>query len=338
MRRRGFTLVELLVVIAIIGVLVALLLPAIQAAREAARRTQCVNQIRQLVLACHNHHDAMKRLPSAGDQVVANSAHQATGLSWLGQILPYQENAVLRDLIDDSVPWFHANNDLAEQTPVPLFNCPSTGGELSVFTSTPGNTSVFVEFSPLRAHYVGNMGAKSSCDPASAAYPDSGYTMLVRREGASESGGLASNGSIIFNGKIQFRNFGDGTASTLMIGECSWDAGPTRTWIVGTLDVNSGPGGDNHGWLYNSKNVRWPMHTAFREKPGETYSGYLSNDISLGSRHPGGAHLGMADGSASFRNEDVEMRVLRALATRDNADDVAQPETTCTAGGGGSGR
>ncbi|MCA9234822.1 MAG: DUF1559 domain-containing protein [Planctomycetales bacterium] len=345
MRRRGFTLVELLVVIAIIGVLVALLLPAIQQAREAARRTQCVNQIRQMVLACHNYHDAQGQLPSVGDQVVTGSAHQASGLSWLGQILPYQENGNLRQLIDDSVPWYDAKNDAAENTSVPLFICPSTGAELSAFTGTPGNTTVYVEASPLRAHYVGIMGAKSAGDFRTAKYPDNGYTMALTSGGqivgsgtGDVSGGLATNGAIVFDGNINFKHFSDGTSATMMVGESSWDSGPTRTWIVGTLDVNSGPGGANHGWIYNSKNIRWPMHTAFREAPGEPASGYQSNDISMGSRHPGGAHVGMADGGARFQSEDIGLNVLRAMATRNNADDAGYPESTVTAGGGGSGR
>ncbi|HEX6963022.1 MAG TPA: DUF1559 domain-containing protein [Lacipirellula sp.] len=333
MRRRGFTLVELLVVIAIIGVLVALLLPAVQAAREAARRTECVNKLRQLALACHNHHDSKGHLPSAGDEVDEGSAHHASGLSWLGQILPYQEQTALHNLIDMSVPWYHVRNDPAEATPVDLFICPTTGAELSVYVGAPGNDTEYHETTRLRAHYVGIMGAKSAGDPATADYPDSGYTMLLRDTGAT--GGLADNGAIIFNGRLQFKHFTDGTSNTLLAGECSWDAGPTRSWIVGTLDRNTGPG--KAGWLYNSKNVRWPMHTAYREQPGETYSGYSNNDVSLGSRHPGGAHLAMADGAATFQTEDVSIDVLRAMATRGNGDGD-NPESSVSAGGGGSGR
>lgn len=337
MKRRGFTLVELLVVIAIIGVLVALLLPAVQAAREAARRAQCVNQIRQLALACQNFHDTMGRLPSAGARVIQDSSSQATGLSWLGQILPYQENSVLRDLVDDSVSWSDVLNDPAESTAVSLFLCPSTGAELSVFFAPPGNATEFIESSNLRAHYVGSMGAKSACDPETASYPDSGYTMFVRNEGAGASGGLASNGAMIVDSRIKFKDITDGTSHTILIGESSWDSGPTRTWIVGVLDQNSyGAGGENHGWIYNSKNIRYPMHTAFREKPDEPYSGYNSNDISLGSQHPGGAHVAMVDGSASFLQEDIELNQLRAMATRSN-DDELYPEGSCAGGGDGGG-
>jgi prepilin-type N-terminal cleavage/methylation domain-containing protein/prepilin-type processing-associated H-X9-DG protein len=340
-QRNGFTLVELLVVIAIIGVLVALLLPAIQAAREAARRTQCVNQIRQLGIACHNFHDSKKRFPSAGDQVIEGSATKSTGLSWLAYILPYIEGQNLQNLVDESVHWSHGNNDLAEQTVVPMFNCPTTGAELLIFTGNPGATAETVT-SALRAQYVGIMGAKSTCDATltSTKYPESGYSMFLRHDGSGDfSGGLANNGIIVFHDKVNMKGISDGTSNTMMIGESSWDYGPTRSWIIGTLDKNAitsvnPPAGP--GWIYNAKNVFWPMNTAYREKIGDPPSGYLNNDTSLGSRHPGGAHVGMGDGSAKFVEEDIDLAALKALATRAN-DDTQNPALTCTGSGSGGG-
>lgn len=334
MKRNGFTLVELLVVIAIIGVLVALLLPAIQAAREAARRTQCVNQIRQLGLACHNYHDARTEFPAAGVTVTTGNA---TGLSWLAHILPHIEGANLRNLVDDTVHWYHANNLTARETVVPVFNCPTAGGELSMYTRGPGETAETID-SPLRVHYVGIMGAKSLCNASdtSTKYPETGYTMLIRNDGSGPnvSGGLANNGMIVFNGGVRMKDVSDGTSNTMMIGEYAWESGPARAWIVGTLDHNSyGPGGANHGWIYAAVNVMWPMHTAFREEPGQQWSGYLGNDVSIGSMHPGGAHVGMGDGSARFLSEEIELAELKSLATRAN-DDTQVPALTCTGSGG----
>jgi prepilin-type N-terminal cleavage/methylation domain-containing protein/prepilin-type processing-associated H-X9-DG protein len=338
MRRNGFTLVELLVVIAIIGVLVALLLPAIQAAREAARRTQCVNQIRQLGIACHNYCDSKKRFPPAGEE----TARDKTGLSCLAHLLPYMENAALRNIVNTALPWHDDKNADARDTPVPLFNCPSTGADLSVFRGKPGDVGLdsYVENSPLRGHYVGIMGAKSSCltDASGTRYPETGYTMLIRNDGTGDvSGGLADNGMIVFNGNVRFKDVTDGTSNTTMFGESSWDGGPTRAWIVGTLDggtyTSNSTGGTGAGWVYNAKNVMWPMHTAFREKPGEPFAGYARNDTSLGSRHPGGAHVGMADGSAKFLSEEIELAELKAIATRANGD-TQNPALTCTGSGG----
>jgi prepilin-type processing-associated H-X9-DG protein len=106
-----------------------------------------------------------------------------------------------------------------------------------------------------------------------------------------------------------------------MIGEQSWNAGPTRTWIVGILDQNAYNPVTLTGqsWIYNSKNIAYPMHTAFRASEGLPYSGYPNNDSSIGSRHPGGAHMAMVDGSARFFREEVDLNnVLKAMATRAN--------------------
>ncbi len=321
--RRAFTLVELLVVIAIIGILVALLLPAVQAAREAARRSQCLNQLRQLGLACHNYHDARGKLPSAGDRVILGSEHQATGLSYLGQLLDYVEDRNLHDLVDESAHWNDPVNDRAEATVVPLFICPSTGPTLSVFTQSPGNVTEFIEESGLRAHYVGIMGAKAECPlKAGRPYPESGYTVRTCGTGGAgdASGGLADNGTIIYDDSVKFKDITDGTSKTMMIAEQSWDCGPSRTWIVGTLDTNT----ETHGFLYNSKNVMWPMKVAYRETPYQASLGivapYDRNDTSIGSNHPGGANVAMADGSVRFLSESTEERELKALATRGNED------------------
>lgn len=119
MRRspKGFTLVELLVVIAIIGVLVSLLLPAVQAAREAARRMQCSNNVKQLSLGMHNYHDTMSAFPPSRVAGISHSAHSV--------LLPYIEQQTIANKVDYTVSWDHANNTLARGTIVPTFICPS---------------------------------------------------------------------------------------------------------------------------------------------------------------------------------------------------------------------
>src|ERR687898_633618 len=101
---RGFTLVELLVVIAIIGILVALLLPAVQAAREAARRSQCVNNLKQIGIAIHNYHDAHKKLPPGSPLVGPNDDPQLPGMTWAGLILPYMEEGAIYDSFNRKSP------------------------------------------------------------------------------------------------------------------------------------------------------------------------------------------------------------------------------------------
>ncbi len=119
--RRGFTLVELLVVIAIIGILVALLLPAVQSAREAARRTQCTNHLKQLGLGLHNYHVSHNKLPWGN----AYPGGIMAALSWSTMILPYIEEQGHYELFDFSKDMSHANNAIALTIPVQTFTCPS---------------------------------------------------------------------------------------------------------------------------------------------------------------------------------------------------------------------
>lgn len=325
MKYKGFTLVELLVVIAIIGILVALLLPAVQAAREAARRLQCSNQLRQIGIACHNFHDTYGQLPTV--------AAQTTSMSYLAQILPFMEQANLRDLIQEDRAWDDPVNDLAEGTPISAYQCPTTGNQLGAYTGSTGNNTIFVDQSPLRAHYVGIMGAKSERCPLTNAtpWPDSGYTIHDCQNTAI--GGQATNGAIVFGKGVNFKRVTDGTSNTMMVGEQSWlGVGPSRTWIVGVI-------GAAGGFTYNAENVYKPMNVAFREDYGKPNgsSGYGNNDGSLGSSHPSGAHVLLCDASVQFLTDDTDLAMLKAYATRGNEDNL-NPESTVTSGGGGGRR
>ncbi len=186
MSRKAFTLVELLVVIAIIGVLVALLLPAVQAAREAARRSSCSNNLKQIGLAVHNHHDTFRQLPP-GWTGPANDAEGAPGWGWASHSLNFMEQKNLHDQITFTSAVSDSVNQNARETIVETFFCPSDVGD-DIFTL--GSVQV------ARSNYVGVFGNEEIED--------------------SPSNG---NGMFFHNSKLRFSSVTDGLSNTLMVGE-----------------------------------------------------------------------------------------------------------------------
>jgi prepilin-type N-terminal cleavage/methylation domain-containing protein/prepilin-type processing-associated H-X9-DG protein len=349
-QRGAFTLVELLVVIAIIGILVALLLPAIQAAREAARRSDCVNRIRQLALAAHNYEGTKKRLPTHGD--VKFVGDTPTGaLSSQARLLPYMEDQNLANLVDQNQHWRHDANKRALYTPLTFLQCPS--GKTLEWNHMAANPWDTLLENTTRCHYVGNMGARpgpkkdgtidSGCAPVSGgrggggtfSFPETTY-IQYNCPPRSGGGGDAINGVIFPQSKLSFAKITDGTSKTIMFGEMSWDVAEQCPWLVGSTSRN---GGDNreetssHGYVFNAKNIRWPINSAKMHEPDASEDPAKANttpdtggysawtDESLGSNHPGGTHVAMADGSAAFLREDVDVSgVLRRMASRASED------------------
>lgn len=288
--RRGFTLVELLVVIAIIGVLVALLLPAVQAAREAARRMQCSNNLKQIGLGMHNYHDTFLKFPAAA------SAY-GHGLSWHVSILPFLEQGPLYDRFNLSVTGWHSNN-AAAVFPVETYFCPSGTVRESLLEGEEYNGQRLPT-----AHYYGVSGPKGG-NPNGAAYEFDAEP--------SGHGGYARQGVLGLlekGGQRAFRDVTDGTSNTLLVGELSWkDANSYRAWHRGTR--GDGIGADGGGF----KNVNYAINAY-------AYDGATNwNDISFGSQHPGGALFLLCDGSVRFLNENINMANYRAAASRNGGE------------------
>jgi prepilin-type N-terminal cleavage/methylation domain-containing protein len=355
--RSAFTLVELLVVIAIIGILVALLLPAIQAAREAARRSDCINRIRQLCLAAHNYESARKKLPPHGDCYSRTDDTGmpivAGGLSVQARLLPYMEEQAFLTLVNQDRHWRDGSNAVALRTPLPFLRCPS--GAPAEFTEV-GYAAGVIEENNLRSHYVGILGARpgpnkepgqltDGCAPAGGGrgggtftWPQSTYFQRFCSKGGNgnaSSGGPAINGVIFPRSNMSFGAITDGTSKTLMFGEMSWDIGVQLSWLVGSTTWGSDPVDDSYGVLYNAKNIRYginvkkystsenpyfpPYTSSIRDDPTSEYAPLT--ETSLGSNHPGGTHVGMSDGSASFLRDDVDVEgVLRRMASRASED------------------
>ncbi len=317
---RGFTLVELLVVIAIIGVLVALLLPAVQAAREAARRSQCLNQIRQVGIASQNFADVYKRFPSAADE---------RGYSHLAQILPFHEQQGLSGMLDFRVdlnalpgvdaPWDNVNDPAlraAYRTPVPVFKCPSNP-ELEETNMGPSGTNDIQE-TPLRGHYGAVMGCKAAaCSGASSSDPICPVDPVL----GCSTGGAATNGVMYIVSKTNFKDITDGTSNTFLVGELAGNLGHTRAWMAGLADPT-----DAKGWIYSGKNLFWPLKYATRERTAaEPALRIRENDLSFNSFHPAGVHFALADGSGRFVNETIEESVYLALGSRNGGEVVQLP-------------
>jgi prepilin-type N-terminal cleavage/methylation domain-containing protein/prepilin-type processing-associated H-X9-DG protein len=305
----GFTLVELLVVIAIIGVLVALLLPAVQAAREAARRTQCLNHVKQISLAVHNFADAERRFPAASDSKFSPVENIARQWSYLGLILSYHEDQSLHDQLDPAGAWWSPGNDDVRNTPMPAFRCPTRGAEELTYDDVPGQTNTSYKMSSLAAHYCAVQGAKWNACPSTSSEP------LVDNCSAG-SGGTARSGIMYYNSKVRFRDITDGTSNTLLIGEVSWDILAHRVWLVGTAGVSK----TTQGRLsYIGRNITHTLNSRARNVVGFDGSDIVdapNNDVSFGSLHASGAHFGFADGSARYITENGPLRLLQAFATR----------------------
>jgi prepilin-type N-terminal cleavage/methylation domain-containing protein/prepilin-type processing-associated H-X9-DG protein len=332
---KAFTLVELLVVIAIIGVLVALLLPAIQAAREASRRADCINRLRQLVLAAHNYEAALKRIPWHGNL--------PTALSSQALVLPYMEQQSVKNLVNPKEHWRHTTNRIALRTPLMFLRCPS--GRQSELNFINNRDTGVSEENSLRCHYVGNMGARpgpnqsgsngDGCQPqgggrdAGWVFPENTYIQNECSKrgatwGSGGSGGVAINGVIFGLSDLEIGDVTDGTSNTIMYGEMSWDVGPQEPWIVGSTSLD-----DSRGWVFNAKNIRHGINREpFINEDGTDIPGSIAalTETSLGSNHPGGAHVGMCDGSAMFLRDEVEVEgVLRRMASRASEDIYQRP-------------
>jgi prepilin-type N-terminal cleavage/methylation domain-containing protein len=346
-QRRAFTLVELLVVIAIIGVLVALLLPAIQAAREASRRADCINRLRQITLAAHNYESAKKRIPPHVE-IPNDPKQECNGLGVQAKLLPFMEQQSVRNLVDQNQHWRTGRNLTAMRVPLGFLRCPS-GKSLEQCT-VAFNPDVNEE-NNLRCHYVGNMGARpgpndngsngSGCQPQGGSrdstwpYPESTYTQvncITRSEG---SGGSANNGVIFPVSDLEFGDVVDGTTNTIMFGEMSWDVGPQGPWIMGSASRDCQSPNCNltqqlssaRGVIHNAKNIRHPINKEnfFSEDGTPNPNNVPLTDTSLGSYHPGGCNISMSDGSAFFVREDLDVTVLRRMASRASEDVYERP-------------
>ncbi|WP_442483304.1 DUF1559 family PulG-like putative transporter [Aeoliella sp. SH292] len=311
---------ELLVVIAIIGILVALLLPAVQAAREAARRTQCLNNVKQLSLGCHMHADTHKRFPSS-----ANGA----GASYIAQILPSIEQGNVFDMIDTTYAAGGPNNaqypnqEAGWGRALPMSRCPSRSLDPCTISPRGASPAITVDESDWLNHYYAVMGPKVSCPFKTSDSPYNYSVMIFSGSNACRNGGVANRGIIYPQSTTRFKDITDGTSQTLLLGEVSWDIPQSsRVWVIGSLsslDPNNGSQKYQDYWAsYGGRNVHVPIN--FGTTPGA--GAPERTDVAFGSLHPGGATFAMADGSSRFITENIELATLQGLASRGEGEVV----------------
>jgi len=296
-RKRGFTLIELLVVIAIIAILISLLLPAVQQAREAARRTQCRNNLKQLGLALHNYHDVHSSFPSGWIAVDTSvgmmSAHDGlNGAGWGTMILPYMDQANLYQLFDSSLAIEDPGNADFLDNRLSVFRCPSDPQPDTWEIEEEGVPGNVLATLPI-ANYIGVFGTEEldGCENAVGVAP------------VALNGQCQGDGVFYHNSATRIRDMTDGTSNTLIVGERLTN--------------------ETDGW-YST----WPGMVSEGEEAFQRILGsadHVPNDPDahfddFSSNHTGGAFFVLGDGSVHFVSSSIDHGVYTGLATRQGGE------------------
>jgi prepilin-type N-terminal cleavage/methylation domain-containing protein len=310
--RRGFTLVELLVVIAMIGILVAILLPAVQSAREAARRTSCQNNLKQLGLALHLFHDVHKVFPASGWTQAGPGNPAGKFVGWRPLTLPYLERENLKQLYNFQWNWWEGTNPTAGAVPVSLFRCPSVPTRPDVFSAVakpPRPALAFVD--PVApTDYEAIMGVQPSAINPHLATP---------RYGSSNRQGVMYR-----NATTSLSAITDGTSATLLVVECGGRPQVNRQRRIA-------PGLNNDqgiGWIDSEGPFSFDAARSDGSAEGCGPTGGCTavmnarNDNEPFGFHPAGCNFLFADARVPFLAATVDVTVFAAICTK-GAEEVA---------------
>ena len=309
--RSGFTLVELLVVIAIIGVMVGLLLPAVQAAREASRRMQCSNNLKQIGLALHNYESAYKMFPAG---------RNALGLSVHASVLPFLEQANAAELVDDSVAWNDAKNVKAAQTSIPGFNCPSdsqfpapNGWATTTYRASQGS-GILYGLSPTLVTDP-NFGMP---EPNGVFYLDKRKRFRDILDGSANTAAFSEHGQGDFSNAISsltdtFWPKTNPTTPDEAYQQCE-AIDPKNLSFQRVSDVGA-------PWIQAYHSTTLYMHVAPPNKRSCMFPpGRISTTAK--SSHTGGVMVARCDGSVVFVTDSVNLAIWRAFASRAGSETV----------------
>ena len=316
LKRQAFTLVELLVVVAIIGILVGLLLPAVQMVRESARRISCANNVRQLGLATLNFESVHQVFPASGWTTSGPGNPAGKYVGWRPLILAFAEQSNLQKLYDVKQNWWEGTNITAAAVPVILFQCPSTPGRLPVLAAIEHDPRPALTFeNPIApTDYEAIMGVKpGSINPHldNPIYNSSNRYSVMHR-----------------NSRNSFASIGDGSSNTIMVVECagrpdvyrgrSLRSDRTNDQGIGWAD-SEGPfsfdGANADGSLEGGGPANGCSFIMNRKNDNEPYS-----------FHPGGSNALFADGHVSFVSEATGISVFAKLLTK-NAGEVVSSDS-----------
>ena len=296
--RKAFTLVELLVVIAIIGILVALLLPAVQAARESARRTQCTNNLKQIALGVHSYHDSHKTFP-LGSGILSWEYPHPYKFDWMARILPYLEQGNVAANMDFDAPHY----------------------ELDV-PGTVNNKFMKTQFEWAQCPSTPDLPALVSCCANIPGVEDAGVTSYAATSTHLRllyADTLQGSGIIYSDATHSFKDVSDGTSQTFLASETYFnDDLNAKDWLASYGDLYCPGGACYLGSMWAAANFQTTYY-GINQRPGYAGSG-------VDSFHPGGANFAMADGSIHFISESIAQTTLEALTTREGGEVVGEGE------------